>query len=172
MPLKLTIQGLNTTLVDISNLADNAKRDVQFALDDFGERVRNDAVVLAPADEGGIRQAIHVDKGNLSVAIVVTKDYAAYMEFGTRKFAAAYVATLPADWQSYAAQFQGKGGGTFAEFIKAIMAWVKRKGIDDKAAYPIALSILRNGVRPHPYIYPSIQKNLPILEADIKDIFK
>jgi hypothetical protein len=98
--------------------------------------------------------------------------YAAYIEFGTRKFAAAYVSSLPADWASYAATFKGSAGGTFKEMVLSIMAWCKRKGIDDKAAYPIARSIMINGIRPKPFIYPSFNAEFPLLIQDIKAIFK
>ncbi len=36
---------------------------------------------------------------------------------------------VPADFTSYAAQFQGKKGGKFKDFVDALTLWVKRKGI-------------------------------------------
>ena len=40
-----------------------------------------------------------------------------------------------------------------------------------QAAYAIALNILQNGIRPHPFVYPAVTKNTPVLEADIKKVF-
>lgn len=193
--IKIDIQGLDKTMADINRIAKSAKDDVREALVDFGTKVETQAKRNAPADNGKLRNSINatypVSAQGLSVVITVAADYAAYMEFGTRKFAAAYVATLPQDWNTYAATFKGKGGGSFDEFIKAIMAWVKRKGIGSfktksganskskdslaaqkSAAYAIALHILRNGVRPHPFLYPAVRDNSPALITDIQKIFK
>jgi hypothetical protein len=98
--------------------------------------------------------------------------YAAFLEFGTRKYAAQYVASLPADWKSYAATFKGSSGGSFDELLKAIMGWVKRKGIDSDAAYPIALKIIREGIKPKPFLYPAINANLKQLQDDLNNVIK
>ena len=65
-----------------------------------------------------------------------------------------------------------EGGGNFKEMVKSIMVWCGRKGIDEKAAYPIARKIMIQGVRPRPFLYPAVNKNLSILIEDIKDIFQ
>lgn len=170
MAIKLEIKGLDATVKRVGKLAEEIKRDTQDLLNEFVSLVARTAVLLAPADEGNLRNAIKAVRGNgnLEASVVVTVVYAAFMEFGTRKFAAIYVATLPPDWASYAATFRTKGDGDFDQFLKAIMAWVKRKGISDKAAYPIALKILRDGVRPHPYLYPAVQEHLPELRRQFK----
>lgn len=150
-------------------------------LNAFGQSTVNDAKRLAPVDEGVLRNAIGFKKEELKVTITVNVDYAAYIEFGTKSFAAAYVSTLPTEWQDFAKQFKGKAGkGSVEEFVLRIMEWVKRKGIagtysvktqkrtgpqgarnfeDADAAYAIALYILRKGIRPHPFLFPAYQKN-------------
>jgi hypothetical protein len=111
--------------------------------------------------------------GNGSASVVASAKYAAYIEFGTRKFAAAYVGSLPADWQAYAATFKGSTGGTFEQFVKSLMAWGSRTGkMDPKYAYVAALKILREGLKARPFIYPSIQKTLPVLRKNLRAIFK
>ena len=193
--IKIDIQGLDKTMADINRIAKSAKDDVREALVDFGTKVETQAKRNAPADEGKLRNSINatypVSAQGLSVVITVAADYAAYMEFGTRKFAAAYVATLPQDWNTYAATFKGKGGGSFDQFLKAIMEWVQRKGIgglqtksgnvskskdslaaQKSAAYLIAMKILREGVKPQPFLYPSVKAHTPALITDIQKIFK
>lgn len=167
--IKLDTRG---AIADINRIVKDSEQQIKIALVDFGTKVEMDAKRDAPADEGKLRNSINTVYKNGQVAITVTADYAAYMEFGTRKFAAKYVATLPQEWKTYAATFKGGTGGGFERFIKAIMAWVKRKGIDDKAAYPIALKILREGVRPQPFLYPAVKKHTPELQKDIQNIFK
>lgn len=144
----------------------------------FGLNVEQDAKQLCPVDEGYLKGSVFQDPKTLGVEVGVRANYAAYVEFGTRKFATAYVSTLPSDWQAYASQFKGKGGGSMDEFIQSIMAWVLRKGIgggrttggnlsrsrssDDamqQAAYNIALYILRNGIKAQPFFYPAFEKN-------------
>ena len=203
--IKIDISGFDKALADVNSLATKAKEDVKIALVDFGNNVATDAKRSrsygaaigsnsgAPADEGKLRNSINsvYNASNMTVTITAASDYAAYMEFGTRKFAAQYVATLPQDWKTYAATFKGKGGGNFDAFLKAIMEWVRRKGIgglqtksgnvskskdslaaQKSAAYLIAMKILREGVRPQPFLRPAVVAHTPKLISDIKKIFK
>jgi hypothetical protein len=75
--------------------------------------------------------------------------------------------------------------------IKALVLWVKRKGLvgtysiktqkrtgnrkvqskeTDAAAYAIALSILRKGIRPQPYLIPAYETEVSLLKERIKNI--
>jgi hypothetical protein len=193
---KITDEGLNTTLKKFEKLSQETQVKVQSALNDWADRTSTDAKGLVSSqssDEGALMRSISPIYGNGSAGVVATAKYAAYIEFGTRKFAADYVATLPSDWQAYAAKFKGKGGGDYYDFLNSILDWVKRKGITARysiktrkrlkssaadnerlleAATAIAFAILKNGIRPKPFLYPSVNKNLPLLVKDIKNIFK
>lgn len=147
------------------------KVQVSNELTRFSLLTANQAKAMAPVDEGFLRNAIAPKPAtpeNLTASVVVATNYAAYIEFGTRSFAASYVSSLPPDWQSYAAQFKGSTGGGFSDFLLHITEWVKRKGIEPKAAYPIALSILRKGIKPHPFFYPSVRDNYKLLLERLK----
>jgi HK97 gp10 family phage protein len=173
--ITIKANGLDAVIQNFENLATETKAKTNKALDAFGQGVVRDAVTLVSAnssDEGLLKNSIKSEVGTLNVRITAATNYAAYIEFGTRKFAASYVSSLPADWQSFAGTFRGKGDGDFKQFLISIMGWCGRKGIDKSAAYPIAMKILREGIRPKPYLYPSIKKRLPVLEKDIEDIFK
>jgi hypothetical protein len=74
------------------------------------------------------------------------------------------------------------------------MAWMKRKGIkggtysvktrrrkgnkaqreaeDKSVAYAIAKKILRDGIKERPFLYPAVNKNLPKLRKDLKELLK
>lgn len=136
----------------------------------FGFYVERDAKSLVPVDEGFLKNSIHSVPARLKVEIVVTADYAAYIEFGTRRFAAEHIATLPQDWQNFAAEFKGPGGGSFDQMVMRLVGWCKRKGIEEKAAYPIALKILRDGIQAHPFLYPAFEKNRIELIKNIKGL--
>lgn len=188
--IKIQLKGLGELQATINRSLKQAEQGTHTALSKFAKNVETQAKRDAPANEGKLRNSIVGDVKGYTASVTVGADYAAYLEFGTRKFAARYVATLPQDWKTYAATFKGPGGGTMAEFIQDIMQWVQQKGIGalrtksgnasksagsleamQQAAYAIALNILQNGIRPKPFIYPAVQVNTPILEADIKKAF-
>lgn len=167
--------GIETVMAKFKSYSMEVQSDIQAAINDWADRTARDAKQLVSANssnEGMLLNSIHPDYGTGSASVVASAKYAAYIEFGTRKYAASYVGSLPADWSSYANTFKGKAGGSFKDMLLNIMKWCRSKGIDKKAAYPIARSILINGIRPRPFLYPSVNKNLPLLMQDIKAIFK
>jgi HK97 gp10 family phage protein len=190
--ITIKLKGFDKTIKDVQKLATDANKNAKIALVDFGTRVETEAKRNAPADEGKLRSSINstFNQRDFTVKITVATDYAAYQEFGTRKFAAAYVGTLPQEWRTYAATFKGKTGGSMDEFIQSIMAWVKRKGIgadttksgnvsssassldkQQQAAYWIAINILQNGIKPKKFLYEAVKDNLPKLQSDFNKIF-
>lgn len=195
--ISLKSSGIDAILAKFNTLANEAQNDVQLELNAFADDVARDAKQLVKAnssDEGNLLRNINPEFGSGFVSITANTKYAAYIEFGTRKFAAEYVSSLPSDWQAYASTFKGKSNsGDYYDFLNAILDWVGRKGItarysvktkkrlknnkgDDErllaAATAIAFSILRNGIRPKPFMYPSVNRNLPLLIQNIKDVFK
>jgi len=194
--MQLEVKGLDTLIKKMDKLAADVQKEVQAELNAWADDTATNAKSLVSAnssDEGALLRSISPLYGNGTASVVASAKYAAYIEFGTRKYAAAYVATLPADWQAYAATFKGKAGGDYFEFLNAILDWVQRKGItarysvktrkrlrnskaDDErlvdAAQAIALSILRNGIPAKPFLYPSVNKTLPTLKKKLRAIFK
>lgn len=193
----LDVRGLDGVMKQVNNLAKEVKIKASEVLNEFVGDVSENAKQLVASnssDEGILLRSITPEYSTpqkLSAAVNVTADYGAFIEFGTRKYAAQYVATLPPDWKTYAAQFKGKGGGTMDQFIRAIMEWVKRKGIgaqltasgnvsksksslakQEQAAYAIAMSILRNGIHAKPFLYPSVVKYTPKLTERFKQLLK
>jgi len=141
---------------------------------------------LAPTDEGTLKANI---SANVTTPLIkevnVNVFYAAYVEFGTGKYAAKYVASLPQEWKDMAMQFKGKGSGDYYDFLNNILDWVKRKGLakiknsytgksstkkDDLllVAESIAFYIMVNGVRPHPFLLPAYQQQKKQLLEDLK----
>lgn len=169
MATYIKIEGLKETLArfDLKKF----EPQVQTCFNNFGIRVELGAKQAAPVDEGKLKGSIFQQPGRLSSTIGASANYASFPEFGTRKFSAAYVATLPPDWQAFAAQYRGVGGsGNFKEFVLSLMGWCKRHGISDKAAYPIALKILREGLKPQPFLYPAFNTAKEKLIEELKAI--
>ena len=145
----------------------------------------------APADRGELAGGISFTNTKPLQKIITSKAiYSAYIEFGTGKHAAQYVSTLPPDYQTFAAQFKGGGGGGFEEFLKLIKEWILRKGIvasfnintrkrvgtgkskseqkrAEQMAYVIARSILIKGVHPHPFLIPALIDQQPEIAKDM-----
>ncbi len=164
----IKIEGLDKALARFDIKKYEPK--IQQCFDKFGLRVELQAKQNAPVDEGRLKNAIFQEPAKLSSTVGCSVNYAAFVEFGTRKFAAEYVSSLPSDWQLYASQARGGGTGTFEEFLARIMGWCKRHGISDKAAYPIALKILREGSKPQPFLYPAFNQAKDQLLKDLENI--
>lgn len=62
----------------------------------------------------------------------------------------------------------GRKPGKFPP-VGAIKKWTKYKGIPEKAAFPIAMKIYKFGIKPKPFMLPSIRKNRDGL---LKDLIK
>ena len=123
----IKIEGLEKTLgrLDYNKI----KPQLQQSFDKFGINAAQYAKQNAPVDEGHLRSAIYSKSVDMGAEVGCNVNYAAYLEFGTRKFAAEWVAKLPPEWQQLAAEFKGGGGGTFEELVLHITEWVHRKGL-------------------------------------------
>jgi hypothetical protein len=197
MPLTLNIKNLDSLMTEIMNYPKEMERVVNNDFQNFGQKTRDDAVELAPIDEGHLRGAMAFAVTNLSVSVSNNMLYAPYIEFGTKKYAEYQVATLPPDWQEYAATFKGKGVGDYYDFLNAILDWVQRKGLAaryslkthkaigvkiggkgkvslsdqnrlEETARTIAWSIIRNGIRATPFLYPAYEINVIELMKQLK----
>ncbi len=198
--INIEISGLNQITTKLKQFPAEVEKVLQKNLNEFAVNTASDAQGFCPVNEGYLRQSIHPEIKRLEAGVTVSANYAAYVEFGTRKYAAAHVATLPADWQAFAAKFKGKGQGDFYDFLNAILDWVIRKGIAsrysvktkkaiaikiggkgkqslsdqdrlEKTAYAIALNILRNGIKAQPFLYPAVNINRDKLENNLKAAF-
>ena len=149
-----------------AKIQNEVSQEVIEAGNDFVRRAKRDA----PVDEGQLRAGISslpIDK--FTVEVVSAAFHSPFIEFGTR---GKYQAQEGID----ASQFKGlKGQGGFYEFVIKILDWIKRKGIkagvysvkthrrqgskaakfdeDYKLASAIAFSILKKGIKPHPFFY-------------------
>jgi HK97 gp10 family phage protein len=173
MPLSLTIGNLDKVLAEIKSYPKDTEKIINNEFTVFAVETSNRAKELAPVNEGALRESINFDVGNLFLHVGAYIEYAAYLEFGTKAFAAAYVASLPEDWQAFAAEHKGTGEGTFAELVQAIMKWVQLKGIAtgkdiNQASYLIARKIVRDGIRAQPFLHPAFEENKLKLIENLK----
>jgi hypothetical protein len=191
--MSIKITGLKALQLQLKDVPKVAKKELFEAYQDFAFATEIEAKELAPTNDWKLRGSIKGTasiKGDLVVAEVsVDVFYAAYVEFGTRKFAAAHVSKLPADWQAFAAQYKGKAGGTIDELLMNLVQWVISKGFaayttksgnrsksknsmqaQESAAYIIARSILINGIKAQPYLYPAVTNQMKKLKDNLNNI--
>jgi len=146
------------------------------AVDEFGILTRfqaneaeNTAKNLARKNIGTLAQSIHTietEKG-LTQNIGTKELYAPYQEFGT-----GIQVSVPPEFADMANRAKSQPKGSFKQGLEAIKRWCHNKGIDTKAAYPIFVSILNNGLTPRPFMYPAFVKARATFSDDIKDALK
>lgn len=178
--------------INFSGITDKVNTVVSQQLEAFGFDVVADAKRNAPDNLSFLKNNISTYlEGDLKVFVVASAPYAAYQEFGTRQFAAAYVATLPAEWQEFAAQYKGSGSGSFEDLLRRIKRWVLDKGItpdngttlggtsvsigkqskpmsQDQLAYLIARKIATVGIIARPFLIPAVEDNKVKLITNLK----
>jgi len=164
MAFAVSLSGMKELEGKLNKLTTALKEDVDNEINASARKIENQAKRLAPVNLGQLRGSIFSEKiANLTYSIEAKASYAPYVEFGTGP-----QVSVPADFTSYAQQFKGKSGGKFKDMVEALTLWVKRKGIgngknDKGLAYVIALSILRKGMRPQPFLIPAYEMEKPKL---------
>lgn len=173
----LKVQGISQFKKKLSNLPAKLQKEVGGEIEASTRAINAKQVRQVPIDEGGLKQSVVYNKAKpLEFELFASKHYAPFMEFGTKSRV-----QIPAELQDYAKQFNLKGPQIgFDAFFKIILDWVHRKGLNSKnalsgrfsvktkrrlgskneqlqedfeAAWPIALSILKKGVHPHPFFF-------------------
>lgn len=161
----MKIKGLNELQRDLNKLEKEVAMESKKILEQVVDRMIQDAKANAPRDLGRLIDSIdreNKDNG-WTVVFFVGAEYAFATEFGT-----VTKVQVPDELKDVAMQFKGYKNGDFSEFLDNIKAWAKRKGIEDSAAYPIAMSILRKGINPQPYFYPAYLRHRGEIEELIK----
>ena len=184
------VSGVDVLMTKINKMSERIQNDV---LDEFNAsalNIQSNAKKYAPVNIGTLRNSIQLKEelsnGQLVFTIGSKLSYAPYIEFGTGG-----KVSIPNGYSEFANQFRGKTGGTFAQLLKALIEWVKRKGIvgtysvktgrrtggkaiqqkqNESAAYAIAISILRKGLRPQPFLIPAYEQEIPKLKDNLKRI--
>lgn len=160
------LSGVDKIKKAIEKVEDNLVEGVADELKASSLKIASDAKRKAPVNLGTLRQSITTQASGLTAETFSTSSYAPYVEFGTGG-----KVNIPAGYENEAALYKNKKGGKFVDFLKAIKLWVKRKGIPEKAAYPIAKSILEKGISPQPFMIPSYEEEKPKLLKRLKKLF-
>jgi hypothetical protein len=159
---------LERVINSIKSFPANLKKEMNLELSAAAQEVVTLAARNAPADEAKLRQSIKDRKVGNQYEVAVGASYGPFMEFGTKK---KFHATR--GFENYAREFKGKQiAGPGGNLFDAILGWVKRKKIKfqnkgkgkrkymspEDTAFIIARSIAREGVTPHPFLFPAFSK--------------
>jgi hypothetical protein len=183
--LKVQIKGLEELKKKLQSMPRHLTSEIDQRI---GLRI-NEAVGLAkrdaPADENAIRSGISgVREAPMQWLYSANAYHSVYMEFGTKR---RYTPIPGVDPSEFKVTSKGSGKG----FYDSILDWVKRKKItgsysvktkrrlgskvdqqleDEQTAFAIYLSILRHGVKPHPFFFKQIDVIEPKLLKDIESV--
>jgi HK97 gp10 family phage protein len=189
------VSGVSSVIRGLSTFRDKGKEAAANVVQAVAMDLRNEAINNAPAYMGKLRQSIinKVDTSGLRVSTEVGVFYGAFVEFGTGMYV-----EVPAEMKAEALKFKGmKGEGTWIDLIEDLIEWVRIKGItgtysvktrkrtgnqrdrlkeDANVAYLIAMSIIKKGRKPQPYLYPAYVKHRsavrPKLRAALEKLVK
>jgi hypothetical protein len=183
--IKVNTQGLDDILNELANLSVEIKEEVDAELYTAAHHYRELAVKDSPEYDGRLRGSIGVSEIKGGYEVFAKTKYAAYMEFGTKS---KYRAIPGID----ASKYRGKGEGNFKQFLASLTKWVQKKGFastfingsskrskkksailkEKQAAYAIANSILKHGVKPHPFFFKHREVVFPELLKRLENIFR
>jgi hypothetical protein len=140
MALKFYINNLDNVLAAIKQAPDEVDKIINNGFQAFSDNTVNLAKELCPVNEGTLRGSIEGEVTDKQVIVGSKLEYAAYLEFGTKSFAEQYVGTLPSEWQQFANEYKGQGGGSFDQLVMYITMWVHDKGKGTGYLKPIGIT--------------------------------
>jgi HK97 gp10 family phage protein len=187
MAFGIDLSGIPRLEKKLNDIKSNIATDLAKEISASALKIEKEAKRNAPINMGTLRQSIHAtSKDKLTHYVEVGVSYGAYLEFGTGG-----KVSIPSGYENYAATFKGNKGGSLNDMIEALTLWVKRKGLagtysvksgrrlggkgvkasqDEKLARFLAIKILKNGIRPQPYLIPAYEAEKPKLIERLKKI--
>ena len=168
MNIKIDIRQLKDLEKQLLKAGPKTTRAAQLELKATAFDTLATAKALAPIDRGGLRGFMALEPITKdSYKIGNNKDYAPYVEFGTGG-----KADIPAEWSGFATQFKGATGEKWDKGLEEITKWCINKGIPEEAAYPIFMSILKNGQHAQPFLYPAFKEGRKLLVKRVTQVIK
>jgi hypothetical protein len=166
---RIEIQGLKELTRKLDQLPTKLRQQIGAEIGFAAEEIKGLAQEAAPADVGFLRNEISVDKiDELHYEVISGAEYSPFVEFGTR-----HKVQIPPGLEEFASDFSlGKHIKTPTSLSakEAVFAWCERKGIDKKLWYVIYVSLMVNGVTPHPFFFKQGFIVKPKLEQNIQNV--
>ena len=167
------IGNLSDVLKRLHSLEAKVQQDVKDEINASALNIESMAKRLAPVNMNTLRGSIYKKEKDIKNGYVFTvgakASYAAYVEFGTGG-----KVSIPKGFEQLAGNFKGRKGGKFEDMVEALMQWGIRKGYIQSGkgakqhAFYMALKILKNGLKPQPFLIPAFEAEKPKLINNIK----
>lgn len=168
MKLTIDISGQKNVINNLKRFAKEGEVVAEKLIKVKSQEITAEAKREAPVDIGNLRANIENQEINpLKYVIVAQAPYSAYMEFGTGKRV-----SVPPEFAKMAGEFKGKKTGSFKDGLDRIKKWCRSHGIDEDAAYPIFMSILKKGLEPQPFMYPAFVFGRKTYKKDLEAQFQ
>jgi hypothetical protein len=157
-----------------------------------------DAKADAPVDMGALKGQITAKRNQEGGwSMVSGSSYSAYLEFGTKKRFQPIPGVDASQFKGNGGSEGGKGfydnilawvkrkgiAGTYSTGYLRYQKGVKKKGRrigsalekqieDEQMAYAIYLSIIRHGIKPHPFFFKQLDKHAPLIIAQVNSVIQ
>lgn len=114
--LKITARGVDLAIAKLNKNAGLYISKIDTIINDNVRQAEQAAKSKLPAQYGELKASISSNRiEELKYQLRADKDYAAYVEFGTGKWAREYVATLEPEWELLASRFKTMNPGNTEE---------------------------------------------------------
>lgn len=150
----MKVQGVDKLLKQFDQFGKDGANIAAGETEAAARNISAQAVRNAPANFGKLRQSIQPEKiTNLTWEVLANAPYAGYVHFGT-----GVKVSVPKEMQDQANAIKNSAKGNFDDALDSMKDWCRSKGIDERAAYPILMSILDEGLEPRPFLYNAWKK--------------
>ena len=163
--LELPTSEINKVVTEVKRRQTEYEKNLANALKKGALDIESTAKQNVTTNTGRLKTSIVAkhDPVNISSEVVAGAKYAPYVEFGTKGRI-----KIPAEYASFASQFQGQESGNFRKLVEAIGNWARERRIEEEAVFPIALSIAKNGVKAQPFLLPAYEQERPKIIKALK----
>lgn len=146
------VEGISKLIKQFEKFGEDVKLRADAELSDTADEIADIAKKNAPANLGKLKQGIQPLRGRnkLQWGVVAKEPYSGFVEFGT-----GIKVFVPAEMKDIANSIRNNKTDGPGTALDAIQDWCRQKGIDEQAAWPILMSILNEGLRPRPFLYPA-----------------
>lgn len=191
------VEGIDKMIASLGKISKKIEQEVINEVNASALKIQSDAKKNVPVNLGTLRNSIQLvaegSEKKLIYTIGTNVSYAPYIEFGTPGTQSKENLKIPSGYEDFAMQFKGGSKGKFKDMVLALADWASKQGVvatysiktqrrtgskknnakkDLSVAWAIAISILRKGVRAHPFLIPAFEAEKPKLRTKIKDILK
>lgn len=161
--ISISVQGNKAAIRGI----EKAKREFTEYMEDNVQMLSDDIYAKAnsrvPSNTGFLKNSLYREVRGLNAEVGASANYAAFMEFGTGT-----LTDVPNGLEEYAARFKGMKFGSLDEFKEDLKDWMRKKGIEESALFPIMMKILTVGVEPQPFLFNSAFEETRLLIDRLK----